>query len=137
MPATDGNGPGLASPAAAGTLVATIWFFNDQGVAGESVRWLIWFETIVLGLLMFSRVRYFSGKSWPRGDRIPVGFLFLVVLMFVLLAIDPPAVMMGLGIIYVASGLVLTVLGRRQWRARRSRRSQKTPEAEQPEDRSE
>ena len=119
---------GLASPAAAGTLVATIWFFNDQGVAGESVRWLIWFETIVLGLLMFSRVRYFSGKTWPRGDRIPTGFLFLVVLMFVLLAIDPPAVMMTLGIIYVLSGLVLTVMGRQQWRARRRRRQRNQPD---------
>ena len=121
---------GLASPAAAGTLVATIWFFNDQGVAGESVRWLIWFETIVLGLLMFSRVRYFSGKTWPRGDRIPTGFLFLVVLMFVLLAVDPPAVMMALGIIYVLSGLVLTVMGRQQWRARRSRRQKNQADTE-------
>jgi CDP-diacylglycerol--serine O-phosphatidyltransferase len=113
---------GLASPAAAGTLVATIWFFEDQGISGESVRWLLWFETVVLGLLMFSRVRYFSGKSWPTGDRIPTGFLFLVVLVFVLLAIDPPTVMMVIGIIYVASGLVMTALGRQQWKNRRARR---------------
>jgi CDP-diacylglycerol--serine O-phosphatidyltransferase len=116
---------GLASPAAAGTLVATIWFFNDQGISGESVRWLLWFETVVLGLLMFSRVRYFSGKSWPTGDRIPTGFLFLVVLVFVLLAIDPPTVMMVIGIIYVFSGLVMTVLGRQQWKNRRARRLEK------------
>jgi CDP-diacylglycerol--serine O-phosphatidyltransferase len=113
---------GLASPAAAGTLVATIWFFNDQGISGEAVRWLIWLETVGLGLLMFSRVRYFSGKSWPIGDRIPVGFLFLIVLVFVLLAIDPPAVMMGLGVVYVLSGLIVTVLGRLQWKSRRSKR---------------
>jgi CDP-diacylglycerol--serine O-phosphatidyltransferase len=119
---------GLASPAAAGTLVATVWFFNDQGIAGETVRWLIWLETVLLGLLMFSRVRYFSFKTWPRGDRIPVGFLFLVVLVFVLLAIDPPTVMMLLGIGYVTSGIVITVLGRKQWKSRRSRRAaQKAP----------
>lgn len=114
---------GLASPAAAGTLVATIWFFDDQGVSGEAVRWLLWAETVALGLLMFSRVRYFSFKTWPRGDRIPVHFLMLVVLVFVLLAIDPPAVMMVLGVAYVLSGLVITVLGRRQWRSRRERRA--------------
>lgn len=113
---------GLASPAAAGTLVATIWFFADQGVSGETVRWLLWFETVALGLLMFSRVRYFSGKSWPRGDKIPAGFLFLVVLVFVLLAIDPPTVMMSVGIIYVCSGLVMTALGRQAWKNRRARR---------------
>lgn len=113
---------GLASPAAAGTLVATIWFFIDQGVSGDTVRWVIWIETVVLGLLMFSRIRYFSGKSWPKGDRIPTGFLFLVVLVFVLLAIDPPTVMMLIGVIYVGSGLVVTLLGRRQWKSRRNRR---------------
>jgi CDP-diacylglycerol--serine O-phosphatidyltransferase len=114
---------GLASPAAAGTLVATIWFFADRGITGESVRWLLWFETVFLGLLMFSRVRYFSGKGWPRGDRIPVGFLFLIVLVFVLLAVDPPAVLMAVGIIYVGSGLLVTMMGRFQWRSRRSRRA--------------
>jgi len=113
---------GLASPAAAGTLVATIWFFADQGVSGESVRWLMWVETVVLALLMFSRVRYFSGKSWPRGDRIPTGVLFLVVLVFVLFAVDPPSVMMGMGLIYVLSGLVMTVIGRQKSRSKRIRR---------------
>jgi len=116
---------GLASPAAAGTLVSIIWFFNDQGVSGESVRWVMWAVTVVLGLLMFSRVRYFSGKSWPTGDRIPTGFLFLVVLVFVLLAVDPPSVLMILGIAYVISGLAVTVFGRLQWRNRRSKRAPK------------
>ena len=113
---------GLASPAAAGTLVATIWFFADQGISGESVRWVLWVETVILALLMFSRVRYFSGKSWPRGDRIPTGFLFLVVLVFVLLAIDPPTVMMVIGVVYVLSGLVMTVLGRQKSKTARTKR---------------
>ena len=78
--------------------------------------------TVALGLLMFSRVRYFSGKSWPIGDRIPIGFLFLLVLMLVLLAIDPPTVLMVIGVTYVVSGLVITLLGRAQWKNRRSRR---------------
>ena len=120
--ADKGSFQGLPSPAAAGTLVTTIWFFVDLGISGETVRWFIWFATVVLGLLMFSRIRYFSGKTWPKGDRIPTGFLFLIVLVFVLLAIDPPTVMMLIGIIYVGSGLVVTLLGRQQWKNRRSRR---------------
>ncbi len=116
---------GLASPAAAGTLVATIWFLAVQGISGESVRWLLWLETVALGLLMFSRVRYFSGKGWPSGDRIPTGFLFLVVLFFVLLAVDPPAVLMVIGVVYVVSGLVMTLLGRQRWKSRRKRRKLK------------
>ncbi len=113
---------GLASPAAAGMLVATVWFFNDHGVAGETVRWLIWVETVLLGLLMFSRVRYFSGKAWPSGDRIPIYVLFLLVLTFVLLAVDPPTVLLVIGVVYVSSGVVITLLRRRQWKSRRMKR---------------
>jgi CDP-diacylglycerol--serine O-phosphatidyltransferase len=116
---------GLASPAAAGTLVSIIWFLVDQGFSGESVRWLMLPLTIVLGLLMFSRFRYFSGKSWPTGDRIPIYFLFLFMLVLVLLAIDPPTVLMVSGVSYVLSGLVITLVGRAQWKKRRSRRKEK------------
>lgn len=120
---------GLASPAAAGTLVTSIWFFIDHGVTGESVRWIIWFETVFLGLLMFSRVRYFSFKTWPLGDRIPMYVLFLLVLVLVLLAVDPPAVTAAIGLIYVGSGIVVTFLGRKQWKLRRLKRmSARDPE---------
>lgn len=114
---------GLASPAAAGLLVATVWFFADRGVSGEAVRWIMWFETVLVGLLMFSRFRYVSGKGWPSGDRIPLYVLFLTVLVFVLLAIDPPAVMLTIGLIYVLSGVVVTMMRRYQWRVRRGRRN--------------
>lgn len=120
---------GLASPAAAGTLVSTVWFFNDQGIDGESVRWLMLAVTVVLGLLMFSRVRYFSFKTWPSGDRTTTGFVFLLVLLIVLLAIDPPTVLMGIGVVYVGSGLIITLLGLRQWKARRARRLEKKAHA--------
>src|SRR5210317_789069 len=68
---------GLASPAAAGTLVFTIWFFIDNGVSGETVRWLIFLETVVLGLLMFSQLRYYSFKAGPDGDKVPTVWVFL------------------------------------------------------------
>jgi CDP-diacylglycerol--serine O-phosphatidyltransferase len=111
---------GLASPAAAGTLVTTIWFFVDQGVDGSSVRWFILLLTIALGILMFSRVRYFSFKRWPKGDRVPMTWIFLAVVFFIFLAIDPPAMMMLTGLVYVVSGLLITLLGRRNWKMRRA-----------------
>ncbi len=114
---------GLATPAAAGTLVSTVWFFTSHGIHGDSVSWLIWLETVFLALLMFSRVRYFSGKTWPMGDKIPMYVLFLIVLVFALLAIDPPTVMLAVALIYVISGLAFTLFRRKQWKMRRVNRS--------------
>lgn len=117
---------GLASPAAAGTLVFTIWFFIDNGVAGETVRWLIFLETIVLGILMFSRIRYFSFKATPRGDKVSTLWIFLAVLIIVLLALDPPVMGMILGSGYVLSGLLVTIAGRRNWKLKRVQRQEGT-----------
>lgn len=113
---------GLASPAAAGTLVSTIWFWVDNGISGASMQWLILPLTIMLGLLMFSNVRYFSFKSWSLAERVPVAWIFAAVLVLVLLAIDPPTVFMTLGFIYVGSGLFITIMGRRNWKSRNARR---------------
>lgn len=113
---------GLASPAAAGTLVFTIWFFVANDVAGASVRWLIFFEIIALGLLMFSNVRYFSFKAGPSGDKVPAYWVFLAILIIVLLALDPPVMGMIFGFAYVLSGLLVTVAGRRNWKLKRERR---------------
>lgn len=121
---------GLASPAAAGTLVFTIWFFIDNGVAGETVRWLIFFEIIALGLLMFSRVRYYSFKTGPSGDRVPTLWIFLAVLIIVLLALDPPIMGMIFGSAYVLSGLLITVAGRRNWKLKREKRPKKEDRTE-------
>ena len=121
---------GLASPAAAGTLVFTIWFFVDNGVSGETVRWLIFFETITLGILMFSRVRYFSFKAGPDGDKVPATWLLLAVLIIVLLALDPPIMGMIFGIAYVLSGLIITMAGRRNWKLKRDKRPQKQDRTE-------
>ncbi len=121
---------GLASPAAAGTLVFTIWFFVDNGVAGDTVRWLIFLETIVLGILMFSRVRYFSFKAGPDGDRVPTTWILLAVLIMVLLAMDPPIMGMIFGSAYVVSGLIITLIGRRNWKIKREQRPDKAPRRE-------
>jgi CDP-diacylglycerol--serine O-phosphatidyltransferase len=124
---------GLASPAAAGTLVTTIWFFVDKGVGGQSVNWLIFLETMLLGVLMFSQVRYYSFKTWSLAERVPLAWIFILVLLIALLAIDPPAVMMTLGIGYVASGIVITAAGRRNWKSRRARRlARRLPEYARP-----
>lgn len=112
---------GLASPAAAGTLVAIVWFAVDRDISREWLAWPLLVITILLGTLMVSRVRYYSFKAGPRGDRVPFAWIFLLLVLLVLLAIDLPAVLLTVGILYVLSGPVVTIRGRYRQRARRRR----------------
>ncbi|MEE4173224.1 MAG: CDP-diacylglycerol--serine O-phosphatidyltransferase [Xanthomonadales bacterium] len=121
---------GLASPAAAVTLAALVWFFHDNGVAGESVRWVVWVMTIAIGVLMFSNVRYFSFKTLATNEKVPITWLFLLMLVLVLLAIDTPTVALGIGLIYIVSGIVHTLNGRRKRQARRALRRRLRRQAE-------
>ena len=120
---------GLASPAAAGMLVTTVWFCTAHGIDGAAVRWVVLFETVALGLLMFSRVRYFSFKTWPR-ERVPLAWGLAAVIVFALLAADPPTVLMVVGVVYVVSGLVVTIAGRYNWKFRRRQRASSRPDDE-------
>jgi CDP-diacylglycerol--serine O-phosphatidyltransferase len=113
---------GLASPAAALSLATTVWFFVDRGIAPGAVHWLIWLVTVLLGLLMFSRVRYYSFKTVGTAEKVPIAFIFGVMLALVLFALDPPAVGVLIGIIYISSGILVTLLGRRARLERRALR---------------
>ena len=112
---------GLASPAAAGTIVAAVWFSVSREIEPGLVAWAILVLTILLGTLMVSRVRYFSFKSWPARDRVPIAWIFVLLVLLVLLAIDLPAVLLTIGLVYVFSGPVLTARGRYLQRRRRRR----------------
>jgi CDP-diacylglycerol--serine O-phosphatidyltransferase len=125
---------GLASPAAAMTLAATVWFFEDHGVSGDSVRWITWLITVFVGLLMFSNVRYFSFKTIATNEKVPFAWLFLLMLALVLFAIDPPTVAVGIGFIYIASGIIHTLNGRRKRQARRALRRRMRRQAQERRD---
>jgi CDP-diacylglycerol---serine O-phosphatidyltransferase len=112
---------GLASPAAAGTLIATIWFCVSRDIDPGLVAWPMLLLTLMLGTLMVSRVRYFSFKAWPVSDRVPFAWLFILLVVLVLLALDPPAVLFTIGLLYVFSGLLVTARGRYLQRRRRRR----------------
>ncbi|MBB6087702.1 CDP-diacylglycerol--serine O-phosphatidyltransferase [Wenzhouxiangella marina] len=118
---------GLASPAAAGTMVSTIWFCESRAIDPELVAWPMFLLTVALGTLMVSRVRYFSFKAWPISDRVPFAWIFLVLVVLVMLAVDPPAVLFTIGMVYLISGPLLTARGRYQQRRRRRREGRDDP----------
>ena len=116
---------GLSSTAAAMTTMAYVWTMDRLGVDRASLAMPTAVITIVIGLLMVSRLRYYSFKSLPGGEGqsgIPFLWVIASVLILVLLAIDPPKVLLGLFALYVLSGPLLTLWGRLALRRRPRRR---------------
>lgn len=114
---------GLASPAAAGLCMSFVWAMRNAGIEGA---WLCFFTPIlavVAGLLMVSRVRYFSFKAWPRHDKVPFVWIILAVLIVVALALDTAVVLLIIATLYVLSGPVLTLWGLRHRSSRRRLRA--------------
>jgi CDP-diacylglycerol--serine O-phosphatidyltransferase len=107
---------GLASPAAAGMLMAFVWLMNEEGFAGADVAWGALALTAVVALLMVSRIRYFSFKQAPASERMPFLLVPTMIGVFVLLAINPPLVLTVVGAVYLASGPLIALFG---WMRRR------------------
>jgi CDP-diacylglycerol--serine O-phosphatidyltransferase len=107
---------GLASPAAAGTLMSFVWLMDQEGFAGADVVWGALVLTAVVAFLMVSRIRYLSLKQAPAGERMPFLLVPSIIGVFVLLAINPPLVLVGVSAVYLLSGPVLAVAG---WLRRR------------------
>jgi CDP-diacylglycerol--serine O-phosphatidyltransferase len=110
---------GLASPAAAALCMSFVWTMENFGVEGQ---WLCFFTpilTIAAALLMVSRVRYFSFKTLPVGERVPFVWIILAVLIIVALALNPAMVLLALATAYALSGIVITLWGLRSRASRR------------------
>jgi len=93
---------GLASPAAAGTLMAFIWAMESFGLVGGSVRWVALALTLGLALLMVSRIPFFSFKVWP--EKVSFFWILALVVAIIPVAAHPPSVLLVLGLIYCSSG---------------------------------
>lgn len=116
---------GLASPAAAGLCVSFVWTIESMDRSGIDVQFVTPIVAICAGLLMVSNIRYFSFKAWPRSDRVPFIVIPVVLLVFVALFIDPPRVLLAVGVLYVLSGPVMTLWGLRRTREQRALRGER------------
>ncbi len=95
---------GLASPAAAGFVVSFVWAMNTFGYSGQGLRWLALCVTVLAGLLMVSRIRFYSFKGLPKGDRVPFFVMALVVVTIAVLFIAQAKGLFALALLYVLSG---------------------------------
>lgn len=108
---------GLASPAAAGLMMSYVWVVNYYARgAGSSMAFLSVLITISAALLMVSRVRYWSFKSWPDNARVSFLFMLLAMGTIVAIVVHPPLMLLGIASVYVVSGPIMTVMGMRRRR---------------------
>jgi len=108
---------GLASPAAAGLMMSFVWAFADGklGWSGEQLRYVALVVTLAAGLLMVSRVRFWSFKgassssSGARSDRVPFIVLTLIPIILAILVVDLPRTLLALSVLYALSGPIMYV----------------------------
>ena len=112
---------GLPSPSAAAIIAGGVWVGTDYGIDGASVDWLAAGVTAAVGLLMVSNFRYHSFKDVDVRGRVSFIAAVVVMLAFALVHLDPPVILFAGFTAYAVSGPVLTLLRRRERRARRRR----------------
>ncbi len=96
---------GLPSPAAAAVLASWVWMMNDYGFQGVAVNVASWFITFGTAAAMVSNVQYHSFKDLDLKGKIPFVRLLIIVLAFVLIALDPPRMLFLVFFGYLLSGV--------------------------------
>ncbi|WP_328188569.1 CDP-diacylglycerol--serine O-phosphatidyltransferase [Marinobacter sp. OP 3.4] len=105
---------GLPSPSAAAVVAGLVWCFHEY----EPASWLTALTIVIVGgagVLMVSNILYNSFKDLDMRGRVPFAAILLVVLVFVVIALDPGTVLFTAFLIYVLSGPVRSLFrqGRR------------------------
>ena len=102
---------GLPSPAAAGLVAATIFYF-PEGLASKPQAWLGLVMLSVPALLMVSTIRFQSFKSFDLGMQGGYRILLLVAAFIGLLVTYPHEVLIVIAYAYFASGFVGTLMSK-------------------------
>lgn len=108
---------GLASPLAAILAISTVWvgIDNPELFMINQLSWQVAYAAIIViaGLLMISNVKYFSFKQLDR-QRVPFAVMLPVVLILAAVIYNIPIGIMLVALIYAASGIVTTLMAKRQ-----------------------
>lgn len=109
----DGDFIGLASPAAAIIVATSIYTMESmsefQAAPSQPGIALMAVMMVALGGLMVSNFRYWSPKRLSFRMKAPFFALVGYVMLFGLVAIDPPKVILFIAVVYSLSGIVQAV----------------------------
>ena len=101
-------------------MAGGVWFAVEHELAGVDLAIPAGLLTVVVGLLMVSNIRYPSFKQVDFRGKVPF-FAVVVVALAAAVVLSEPATILFVGFfIYALSGPVMTVLGMRRRRGKRS-----------------
>lgn len=113
---------GIPSPAAAALIAGMIWLGEDFTLAENiSLEYFAFPLTVLSGLLMVSNIRYHSFKQFDLKGKVPFLTILVLLLIFILIASEPPLVLFSIVFIYALSGPILTLFLIRKRRSERKR----------------
>ena len=91
-----------------------IWLGTDLDLSGGTALVLAFVITAAAGALMVSRFAYHSFKEISGHGRISFTYAFVIPLIFILIALNPPVVLFSLSGVYALSGPVVWLWKRRR-----------------------
>ena len=116
---------GMASPCAAVLVMSLIWSCEDFGYTGEQLIWPVAAIVAAVSVAMVSNLSYYSLKGLNLRNRIPFVAVLVIIVGFIVAAVDLPRFLFFVFLTYALSGPFLYFI--RHWRKlaplRRSRGS--------------
>lgn len=100
---------GLPIPAAAAILASLVWFWYDYTNQAKWFEIMVLVITCLVALLMVSNIRFHSFKNISLRDKVPFIGILVVLLGFICIALNPPAMLFVVFISYAISGPILTL----------------------------
>lgn len=98
---------GLPIPAAAAVVAGLVWMGSEFELSGKHINvvlaFIIAFIVVAIGVLMVSRIRYYSFKEIDK-EHVPFVAVLVLVLLFSVVALDPPLVLFSVFFLYALSG---------------------------------
>ena len=123
---------GLASPAAAAIIAGMVWSAHDFELQGTAITVVALVITLLVSVLMVSKMRYYSFKDFNLRNKVPFLALVGMVSVLALVSSDPPRILLAVFLLYGISGPVLTLM---QLRSKRLARKNQGSSGDGPESR--
>lgn len=111
---------GLPSPAAAAVIAGWVWVGHNNQLDPTLLTFIGVPLTFAAAILMVSTVRYHSFKELNLRGKVPFIVMLVLVLVFALIATDPPIVLFTAFLLYAISGPVFTLVQLRKHRNERA-----------------